>query len=488
MAGVEQQQNLRHAIEQTAVLSQQQQRGLELLAMPQLKLDDAIQQELTQNPLLEAVLPDIFDVVPEESSGSAPKSDDDDYEDGFEVQLARQEDWINDLPAATFSGEDHKLEFLNNLPAPKLTLRDILLAEADNADIPEKLQIPVFEVISSLDPNGFLTVPLADLIMSMPDDSEIDIDDIKAALELIRRLAPSEIWIGYRSDFFKQHLAEAGKLTPEFSRLCDELEHLPEGVNGVVLKKQLLPELAAKLDVPLDEVEKMLEVIQTIKVNHLQEFEPADSVAVYPDLEIVGLPDGSFAARVMYETERRVIVSPVYENMAQDKNLSPEDKALFDEFLPRARNFIHSLKMRESTLQRLGDLIADRQKDFFRHGISGLKSFSQSKAAELLGFNVSTVSRAVEDKYVRTPRGMFPLEFFFPGGAGSSASGDRSREAVMEDIRSIIDNENPALPLSDDRISEMLREEGVQISRRTVAKYREMLGIPGAFDRKKVRV
>ena len=469
MPGLEQRQNQRQTLQQSAILSARQQLGLTLLAMPVLKLEDAIQQELATNPLLESVLPDI-----------PGKQDGGDYED----DLSSKEDRYYDFSAQPFSGEDRKQEFLNNLPAPKLTLRGLLISEADNSDIPDRLKIPVFEIISSLDPNGFLSVPLADLAMSMPEDADVDLEDIKAALELVRKLAPAEIWIGYRCDFFKQKLAEIGKLTPKFSALCDELELLPDGIGGAELKEHFLPGLSAKLDIAPAELEKMLAVIQEFKVNHLAEFEPEESGAVFPDLEIVKLPDGGFAVNVLRENSRKIVIVERYEKLSKDPKLSPKDKEYFNEKMASAKNFIQALAMRESTLERLGKLIVERQKDFFDNGVSGLKGFTMSEAAELLNVNPSTVTRAVDEKYAATPRGVYPLRFFFPGNAAKNDSGERSRNAVLEDIRRIIDNENPALPLSDDRISEILREEGVQISRRTVAKYRTILNIPGASERK----
>ena len=487
MPGLEQRQNQRQTLQQSAILSARQQLGLTLLAMPVLKLEDAIQQELLQNPVLDEITPsEQPDSFPGDAAPGNP-GDVDDYEDGFEAALARQDSWANNLPTPEAGGEDRKLEFLSNLPAPRPTLRDLLLSEAENADIPEPLKMPVFEIISSLDPNGFLSVPLADLAMSMPEDADVDLDDIKAALEIIRKLAPAEIWIGYRSDFFKQQLAEIGKLTPEFSALCDELEQLPDGVGSAELKEHFLPGLSAKLDIAPAELEKMLAVIQEFKVNHLAEFEPEESSAIYPDLEIIKLPGGGFAVNVLRENSRRIVILERYEKLSKDPKLSPEDKEYFNEKMASARNFIQALAMRESTLERLGKLIVERQRDFFHNGVSGLKGFTMSEAAEVLGVNPSTVTRAVDEKYVATPLGVYPLRFFFPGNAAKNDSGDRSRDAVLEDIRRIIDNENPALPLSDDRISEILREEGVQISRRTVAKYRTILNIPGASERKNFR-
>lgn len=488
MPGLDQQQHLKNTQLQTAVLSARQQLGLNILSMPQLDLEAELQENLAKNPFLEEVMPENFNVEVPEDAVPRSDADSDDYEDGFEVSLARQEEWVNNLPLPE-SGDDRKLAFLSNSPAPGPTLRDVLLGEAENADIPERLKFPVLEIISSLDPNGFLTVPLVDLVMSCalssPEDADIDISDLEEALEIVRQLAPPDIWIGRRSDFFKQQLENCGKLTPLFARLCDELEQLPDGVNGDELKKQFLPELAGKLQITFSELEAMLSVIKEFKLNSFAESGVPETGVVYPDLEITAGQDGDFTVNVLYENSRRITISTMYEKLCGDKSLSEKDQKFVSEKLSEAKNLIQALSMRESTLKRLGDLIVTRQKDFFLHGVSGLKSFTKSEAAELLGFNPSTITRAVDGKYARTPRGVLPLEFFFQSGGGSAAAGERSREAVMEDIRHIIDGENPALPLSDDRIAGMLKAKGISIERRTVAKYRTLLKIPGASKRKK---
>lgn len=489
MAGLEQNQHLKHAMQQSMVLSPRQQLGLDVLAMPQLTLADAVQMEISSNPFLEEGVAENFSDEPADVHADYT-ADSDDYEEGFEAILARQDSWVTQLPFPE-SEEDRKQAFLSNSPAPGPSLRDLLLDEAENADIPERLKIPVFEIISSLDPHGFLTVPLVDLVMSCalcaPDDMEYETADLEKALQIVRALVPPDIWIGRRSDFFKQQLERSGRLTPEFSRLCDELEQLPDGVSGNELKERFLPQLAAKLAISPDELENMLSVLQEFKINHLPEFEAADNPVIYPDLEIIELPDGRFTVNVLHENNRPVVFSDRYEKMLEGKKLLPEEKKLVNEKIARAKDFIQALAMRESTLKRLGDLIVERQKDFLTNGIAGLKSFTMSEAASLLGFNASTVTRAVEDKYVRTSRGLLPLRFFFPGTAGKSGANERSREAVMDEIRKIIDQENPALPLSDDRIAEMLKDQGIAIERRTVAKYRTALNIPGASGRKKFR-
>ena len=160
------------------------------------------------------------------------------------------------------------------------------------------------------------------------------------------------------------------------------------------------------------------------------------------------------------------------------------DRKYLTEKISRARNLIKALDMRGSTLKRLAELVAKQQQDFFRSGVDGLKSFTMSEAAGILGHDTSTITRAVQNKFVRTPQGVLPLRFFFPSG-GQRSSGQPAQAAIKEQIRQMIDGENPALPLSDEEIARLLNKDGIQIERRTVAKYRSAMNIPSTSGRKR---
>ena len=490
MSGFEQNLQIGAVQQQTVVLNAQQKLGLELLALPLAGLEQTIKAELLNNPALEEHCADLNSDTAEDrlSDRTSSCQDDDDYENGYESELARQEEWSNELPLPSeVSSEDRKVELMSNSPAPAPTLRDILMIEAEISDIPEKLKHPVSEIISSIDPDGFLTVPLVDLVMSsMLDENapEITLDDVEEALKIVRSLAPEGVWIGRRSDFFKQQLRIAGKLTAELDLLCDELENNPGFTDS---RPDWLAGVAAKMNIPVSEVEKMLALLSEVKIAAPANADGCPAEYILPDFEIEELPDGSLTVNMLNEFQHRFTVSKLYEKMLEDKSLSSKDRQYLKEKISRARDLIKALDMRGSTLKRLAELVVKHQQEFFRSGMDGLKSFTMSEAAEILGHDASTITRAVQNKFVRTPAGVLPLRFFFPSG-GQRNSGQLSQAAIKEKIRHIIDDENPALPLSDDRISEILREQDVQISRRTVATYREMMGIPGAFDRKKIRV
>ena len=167
--------------------------------------------------------------------------------------------------------------------------------------------------------------------------------------------------------------------------------------------------------------------------------------------------------------------------LLEDKSLAADDRKFFTEKLARARELIQSLVNRGGTLQRLGEFIVKRQKDFLDSGVEKLHSLTMKEAAEFLELSESTISRAVSGKYAESRRGVLPLKYFFPSGGKA----EFSDQAILQKIKELIEKENPSMPLSDDDIAGKLKKNGIPISRRTVAKYRDMLRIPASFRRKR---
>ena len=244
-----------------------------------------------------------------------------------------------------------------------------------------------------------------------------------------------------------------------------------------------LTDLEAKLGVTRDELNAMLSVLRSLDPAPGGEFSPRTAETVHPELEIIRQEDGTYKVIALRENFRKLSVSKLYEKLAEKEGLPPEDKAYLLEKIASAKELIKALAMRDSTLLRLGEVIAEKQTAFLDKGVSELKPLTMKDAGELVGVGESTVSRAAAEKYVRTPHGVFPLRFFFSGGYGSGGESCSFR-AVMEKIREMIAGEERSNPLSDDKIAEKLNAAGIDIARRTVAKYRENMNIPPARKRK----
>jgi RNA polymerase sigma-54 factor len=173
-------------------------------------------------------------------------------------------------------------------------------------------------------------------------------------------------------------------------------------------------------------------------------------------------------------------ISTTYESMAKDKGSDEITKQFIQRNINAARWIIEAVGQRKATLKNIVQIVAQRQSDFLEQGDAFLRPLPMVEVSDMLGIHVATVSRAVADKWVQTPRGIFPLRRFFSGGTGSNSDGDMSWEAVKSRLQKIVDDENKEKPLSDEELAKKLREQGIEIARRTIVKYRQQLGIAAA--------
>ena len=250
------------------------------------------------------------------------------------------------------------------------------------------------------------------------------------------------------------------------------------------LQKNRLDRLAVKLETDMTELHNMLKTLRSLNPAPGKQNTPVTSVII-PDLIITRRENGDYFCTVNHPESSRLTISPTYEKLLDNRELSADDRAFLTEKRNSAKELIHSLAMRESTLKQLGDLLIARQKDFLDHGKSALKPLTMKDAAEKLNVNESTVSRCVADKFADTPQGILPLKNFFTGGYDFDGTSEISNQAVMDKIRHLIDREDPFSPLSDEAIAQLLKKENIPVARRTVAKYRDMMDIPSSSLRKK---
>ncbi|HRV30083.1 MAG TPA: RNA polymerase sigma-54 factor, partial [Kiritimatiellia bacterium] len=205
---------------------------------------------------------------------------------------------------------------------------------------------------------------------------------------------------------------------------------------------------------------------------------------VMPEVEIRGSPELGYVVEMLKDTWPRLYISEDYQEMLADPETAEEARKYLTEKIRDGKFVLDSLQQRQETVQRIAQEIAETQAEFFEHGITKLKPLTLSSVAEKLGVHDTTVGRAVADKYVKTPQGVFELKFFFPSGVKTADGGAMAAAAVKETLARLIAREDVRKPLSDQALAKLLGEQGIQIARRTVAKYREELGLPPAHQRK----
>ena len=443
--------------------------SLGILELPSLELEARMRDEMARNPVFEELPPEDPPLpLPAETP---PAESEDSGDDDRELTAAAQEndDWREELPLPENSAEAGDLRFdrLANTAAPAPGMREELAVELDSAGLSPEVRELAGRILDSLDDSGYLKTPLAEIAMA----GNASLEEAEAALRAVQSLEPAGIAARSLSECLQLQLERRGEL-PDFMRRL-----LTEGFDDLIGNR--LPQLAKRLGVSLL-------TLNTAR-NHLRKLDPAPGrifntpeKAVVPELEIRRGDDGGYTARLLREHAPRVIISERYLKMIDDPATDPATRDYLREKLRRAREILQALEDRKNTLLRLGEFIARRQRDFFEYGVKALRPLTMKEAAAELGCHETTVSRAAKEKYAATPRGVKALGYFFPGGVSAPGSGEGalSQGAVTERIRELIAAEDPRHPLSDDAVAEKLRAEGIDIARRTVAKYREAAEIP----------
>ena len=462
--------------------------AMDLLYMPLLDLQQHIKQELLNNPFLELEEP----TVTEEEMEAAPKEvqkekekekDEIDWEeillDGFEAGGRRPEyedkEYYEPVPVESRDLYDHLRDQLVLMP---LTPRQMLLGEELIGNIDENgyLTCSLDEVVDSLnrfledagedwfaedearDPfKGNEAVEMLDIIQSL-DPAGIAARNLRECLLLQLRDANEEDTLAYRivSDFFDQ------LINHRWSEISKELSITPRDV-------QAAADEIAKLD----------------PKPGLKYAAPADNY-ITPDL-IVEKIDGEYLVFLNDTSLPRLKLSRTYREIAKDKNkFKGENKEFISNKLNSANWMIQAIEQRRQTMLKVMNFIVDRQREFFEKGVQYLKPLTLREVAEVINMHESTVSRVTNEKYVQTPRGVLPLKFFFSSGLSTTSGEDVSARGIKAKIQKLVSDEEARRPLTDQAIVNILKDEGIQIARRTVAKYRDQLGILSARMRKRV--
>ena len=453
--------------------------AMDLLYMPMMDLQQHLKQELLVNPFLELTEPDDVAEEPTEEL----EEEEIDWEEillnGFDAGGRRQQygGGSDDFtymptPAAPPDLWDHLREQLH---LQKLDPRRLLLGE---------------EIVGNIDREGFLSCDLAEVVEALnehlaEDEPELweemepyTIEDAEAMLEVVQGFSPSGI--GGR-DLQETLLIQL--------RDRDETEGLPYRLvrdHFEELVNHRWSELSKEHGISAKEVQDAADEIAKLDPKPgLKHADMSDNY-VTPDL-IVDKIDGEYYVFHNDSSLPRLKLSRAYREVAKDKSkFKGENKAFISKKLNSAQWMIQAIEQRRQTMLKVMNFIVDRQREFFEKGVEHLRPLTLREVAEHIDMHESTVSRVTNDKYAQTPRGVLHLKFFFSSGLSTDYGEDVSATGIRARIEKLVADENPQKPLTDQAIVDRLKEEGVQIARRTVAKYRDQLGILSARMRKRV--
>ncbi len=454
-----QQQSMRQ--EQT--MTHHQIQALEMLFAPVTELSSIITGEIEKNPVLEV------------EAESYEKLEIEDVNDN-DISHHETDEWVEKIlqiesrssfGQTTFSSsqeDENKRHFLDSLTTHK-TLHDHLNEQLAFLGLDEATRTSCETVISGLDDDGYLTSHPADLAMVTGEN----INNIKDAVKIIQKLDPAGVGA--------MDLKERLLLQLERENRQDSLVYQTINLYLDDIAANRLPKVAKAMQLTMTELHQIISEIKNLNP-HL-----SDNLPILPhnyieeEVEIIENFNGQLKVKINNGRLPSLKISPYYKKMLEDPNLNKEAKDYIKSKINGGIFLINSLIQRQSTIEKISNAICKEQESFFKQGLNFLKPLTMSQIAEASSVHETTVSRAVSGKYLKCKFGLFPLRFFFTPGY-TSASGDSiSNATVKKAIKELIEKEDSRKPLSDSQIASLLKKQGLDVARRTVAKYRESLSV-----------
>jgi RNA polymerase sigma-54 factor len=467
-------QKLHTKLVQKLILTPSLQQAIKLLPMSTLELSELLNQEMVENPMLEEVPTEELQPVEaaqekaEEKPAEKEKGDtwdDQDYEYFFG-------DYLDDGYRPRTPTEVKELPPIENTLSSSASLSDHLLwqlsMQTDDALVREIGEA----IIGNLDDDGMLVATVDELSAMGPWAT----DDVERALRLVQGFDP----VGVAARDLQECLLLQLRHTNE-DPIAEKIvtEHMR------LLQNHQVPELARKLGMTIDDLKPHIELIRHLDPKPGGRLNPSQSQYVIPDVYVVKVEE-QYVAVLNEEGLPQLRISPVYRRLL-DKSASEntdETRAYVKDKFRSALWLIKSVEQRQKTIHKVATSIITFQRDFLDHGIEYLRPLVLRDVANDIGMHESTVSRVVTNKYMHTPQGVFEMKYFFHSGIASSYGEAVSSVTIKQRIRKIIEQEDPRKPLSDSKIVSILQREGLELARRTIAKYREELKIPTSNQRK----
>lgn len=442
---------------------------IELLTLNRLELSDLLNQELSENPVLEESQ-ELQEAEPSEKSSEEKSNEQDesyedfDYEYFFGEYLApgyRTRNGVN-------SDDQPSFELFLSTPA---TLIDHLNWQLNLSEVSDDLREIAYFIIGNINTNGYLTTSIEEICLSLSAPAE----SVQKALCLVQSFDPLGVGARDVQECLLIQIRASGFTNTLVERVVKD--HLS------LVQAKKFKELGKELRCGSDRVKEVLQTIRSFSPNPGQKCSSQRPVYIEPDVYINKVED-DYEIIMNDDGLPKLRLSRVYQQTLKGKNVSREAKSFIKERFRSAIELLKSVDQRLQTIYRVCSVIVTRQKGFLDHGLMHLKPMLIKDVAEELEVHSSTISRVVANKYAHTPQGVIELRNFFTSGVESADGENVSVARVKEKIKHIIQNENSNKPLSDQKIARLLNFGGIQITRRTVAKYRDQIHIPGSRERK----
>lgn len=476
--GLKQSQNL--------AMTPQLQQAIKLLTLTHLEMTNVIAEEMVENPMLEEVGGESEIELPSEMDNETREATSEDFQETPLMKDKDDFDWesyadsFNSTSStapnmATPSTDPDDMPSYENIVSRGMTLAEHLEWQLKMETLTKEEWFLAELVIGNINDDGYLEANFEDLIA----ESGLSREDAFDVLEIIQRLDP----VGCGASNLEECLLAQARIAEERSPLLEKLikEHLED------LKLKAFDKIAKALGVSMDAVKETALILQSFHPKPGRLVATPDTHYILPDIYVVEI-GGEFVVQVNDEGIPRLKISKLYQEMIRKGATHKNDEAseFVKDKLRAAEWLIKSIQNRQRTIEKVSKAIVQKQQEFFKKGPKYLRPMVLKDVANEIGMHESTVSRVTTNKYMHTPIGMFELKYFFNTGIGGKDGGvDVASEVLKLKIKAIFDAENPAKPLSDQKVVDILARENVIVARRTVTKYREMLGIDPSSKRKK---
>ena len=481
-------------------MTPQLQQAIKLLQLSTLELSQEITEQLYSNPLLEEITEDQDaenqlkktnneKTLTETSNLTAEELEEPSKNTEPLSQETDQNDWDSDFDNYSLQTQD--IARINNndgnirgeinleqVHQVTQSLKDHLLWQLNLTNLNAR-DLSIAEMLTySLDDNGLLTQNLSEIFEELDENNNEYESEILTVLTRLQQFDPPGVYARDLKECLLIQLNQLSQDTPFLKQAKILVLQFLEDIGKLNTDK-----LLKKTQLSLDELRGAISLVRSMNPYPGEFLQDNETEYITPDAYVIKTSD-KWRAIINDDHNPRLRINETYKNLIRQSDNSKENQYLKDS-LTEAKWFIKSLESRNETLLKVVNCIIELQEDFFEHGPVSMKPMILSDISEKLDLHESTISRVTTSKYLATPRGIYELKYFFSSHVATATGGECSSTAVSAILKELINAEVPHKPLSDNKLTELLKEQGINIARRTVAKYREGLGIPSSSDRKR---
>ncbi len=477
-------QSLQLKIGQSLTMTPQLQQAIRLLQLSTLELQTEIQQVLESNPMLDQEEGGIQENDSGEAEGPDTEKSVSEAGESEEIpeELPTDSSWedVFDTGATSLSAPGTPdRDMLDTFSVSGESLQDHLNWQIELTNLSDTDRLIAHTVIDSIDEDGYLAASAEEILNTLDSGAEIELDEVEAVIHRIQQLDPIGVCARNLRESLQLQLQQFDPGTPwlkEANILIRDYFNL--------LSNRDYTRLASKLKLTKDDLQHVIHLIQAMNPRPGSLYNASEPEYIIPDVYVFK-KNGRWMVELNPDSMPKLRINTLYASMIKRGINSRENNYLRDN-LQEARWFLKSLQSRHETLLKVASCIVERQQGFFDYGEEAMKPMVLRSIADTIEMHESTVSRVTTRKYMHTPRGIFEFKYFFSSHVSTESGGECSATAIRAIIKKLVAAENPAKPLSDSKMASVLAEQGINVARRTIAKYRESLSISPSNERKRL--